>query len=70
MCGGLFSKPKTPEVKKVDPVPTAVTNTDTQTQGAESEANKEQRRKRGYAYNQLSKDRDTIVGGSGKKTLG
>lgn len=54
--GGSYTAPPAP---KVDPVPTAVTDSG---QNSTQRVSKEQRRKKGQSSNVLSADRDTILG--------
>nr|DAV69299.1 MAG TPA: hypothetical protein [Caudoviricetes sp.] len=68
--GGSYTAPVAP---KVDPVPTAVTDSG---QNSTQRVSKEQRRKKGQSSNVLSADRDTILGsaegtaGTSRTTLG
>jgi len=61
------SKAPSYSAPKVDPAPTTVQAADVDTTAATTT----QRRKRGRGSNQLSTDRDTILGGTGtRNTLG
>lgn len=67
LFGGGYSAP---EIQKVDPTPTDVSNSDIgSSASSESEANKKQRKKQGYAATKLS----TLAGQAattGRNTLG
>ena len=68
MCGGVF-KASTPKIEKIAPTPQAVTTADVEGKGT-VDALREMARKRGLASTMVASDRNTVAGGSGKKTLG
>lgn len=68
MCGGVFGS-KTPKIEKIAPTPQAVTTADTEGKSV-VDALREMARKRGLASTMVASDRNTVAGGSGKKTLG
>lgn len=68
MCGGVFGS-KTPKIEKIAPTPQAVTTADTEGK-SDVDALREMARKRGLASTMVASDRNTVAGGSGKKTLG
>lgn len=70
MCGSLFGGTETPKTKNVAPAATVQSGeTGTIATSVADEVDKN-RKKRGYAATRTSTDRDTVVGGAGKTTLG
>ena len=69
MCGGALFGSKTPKIEKVAPTPQAVTTADVEGKSV-VDALRDIARKRGLASTMVASDRNTVAGGSGKKTLG